>query len=104
MIKPFTHAALMLVPPQEHDIPDPTADASDFPLEGAVTTVLNVLTWAGFAAAVGGVIVGGAILAFSHATSNSMLGSKGKSMALIALVGGLIVGSAGQLVQWAANL
>jgi hypothetical protein len=91
-------------PLQENEVPQPSADASGFPLEGAITTILNVLMWAGFAAAVGGLILGGTILAVSHATSNPLWGSRGRSMALAALIGGLIVGSAGQLVQWAANL
>lgn len=97
-------ATLRLVVQDEGEVPQPSADPSGFPLEGAVSTILNVLMWAGYAAAVGGVIIGGAILAFSHVTSNSMWGSKGKSMALVALIGGVIIGASGQLVQWAADL
>lgn len=100
----ITRTAAPLRVVQENEVPQPSADASDFPLEGAITTLLNVLMWLGFAAAVGGLIVGGTILAVSHITSNALWGGRGRSMALAALIGGLIVGSAGQLVQWAANL
>lgn len=85
-------------------IPEPTADASGFPLQDAVETLLNVLMWLGFAASIGGVIAGGAILAVAHVTSNSMWGSKGKVMALLALLGGMVVATARQLVIWVSGL
>lgn len=88
----------------QDEVPQPEADPSGFPLEDALLTVLNVLYWGGLAASVGGVIVGGAILAIAQVTSNTMWGSKGKTMALMGLLGAVVVASAGQLVQWAQDL
>jgi hypothetical protein len=86
------------------DIPNPTPDPSGIPGQHAIETLLNVLSWLGVAGCVAAVIVGGGIMAVSHASANGMWGSRGRTVVLSGLGGGLIVAIAGQLVRFMVGL
>jgi hypothetical protein len=86
------------------NIPDPTPDPSGIPGQHAIETILNVLSWLGVAGCVAAVIVGGGIMAVSHASANGMWGSRGRTVVLSGLAGGLIVAIAGQLVRFMVGL
>jgi hypothetical protein len=86
------------------NIPNPTPDPSGVPGESAIATMLNVLSWLGVAGCVAAVIVGGGIMAVSHASANGMWGSRGRTVVLSGLAGGLIVALAGQLVRFMVGL
>lgn len=88
----------------EGNIPNPTPDPSGVPGQSAVETILNVLSWLGVAGCVAAVIVGGGIMAISHASANGMWGSRGKTVVLSGLAGGLIVAMAGQLIRFMVGL
>jgi hypothetical protein len=84
----------------EGNIPNPTPDPSGVPGQSAVETILNVLSWLGLAGCVAAVIVGGGIMAVSHASANGMWGSRGRTVVLSGLAGGLLVAMAGQLIRF----
>lgn len=86
------------------NIPDPSPDPSGVPGQGAVETILDVLSWLGLTACVAAVLVGGGIMAVSHASANGMWGSRGRTVVLSGLGGGLVVALAGQLVQFMVGL
>jgi len=88
----------------EGNIPDPTPDPSGIPGQQAIETILNVLSWLGVAGCVAAVIVGGGIMAVSQASANGMWGSRGRTVVLSGLAGGLIVAIAGQLVRFMVGL
>lgn len=88
----------------EGNIPNPTPDPSGVPGQSAVETILDVLSWLGLAGCVAAVIVGGGIMAISHASANGMWGSRGKTVVLSGLAGGLLVAMAGQLIQFMVGL
>lgn len=86
------------------NVPNPSPDPSGVPGQGAVETLLDVVSWLGIAACVAAVLVGGGIMAVSHASANGMYGSRGRTVLLAGLGGGLIVALAGQLVQFMVGL
>lgn len=86
------------------NVPQPHADPSGFPGQQAIETVLNVLSWAGLAAAVGAVLVGGLLLGIGNVSANGMLGSRGKTTVLAGFAGGIVVALAGRLISWGVGL
>lgn len=86
------------------NVPDPSPDPSGVPGQSAIETLLDVLSWLGVAGAVASVIVGGGIFAMGQATANGMWGSRGKTVVIGGLAGGLIVALAGQLVSFMVGL
>lgn len=86
------------------NVPNPTPDPSGVPGQSAVETLLNVISWLGVVGCVAAVIVGGGIMAVSHASANGMWGSRGRTVVLSGLAGGLVVAIAGQLIQFMVGL
>ena len=86
------------------NVPDPSPDPSGIPGQQAIETILNVLSWLGVAACVAAVLIGGGIMAVSQASANGMWGSRGRTVVLSGLAGGLIVALAGQLISFMVGL
>jgi hypothetical protein len=105
-------AASLWLPGQEQapdgggggNVPNPSPDPSGVPGQDAVETLLDVISWLGVAACVAAIVVGGGIMAVSHASANGMYGSRGRTVLLAGLGGGLVVALAGQLVQFMVGL
>lgn len=86
------------------NIPNPSPDPSGIPGQAAIETMLDILSWLGVAACIAAVLIGGGIMAVSHASANGMYGSRGRTVVLAGLGGGLMVALAGQLVQFVVGL
>jgi hypothetical protein len=86
------------------NVPQPTPDPSGLPGQGAINTILNVISWAGLVVAVAAVVIGGATAALANASANGVWGSRGRLMIISGLGGALVVGLGPQLVRWTFGL